>query len=133
MAKTAGIHSFTATLAQVTAVGADVVVGPYVTNLATTPGNIGMFITCSGAATYSVQYTGDDVLDIMSSAGRPADPTSVCSWQYHPFLTSMTVATTAGNTLLPPSGIRLIIHSITTATFTGLRFNVIQPGWGGNR
>lgn len=82
-----------------------------------TPFNIALGVNVSGTATYTVQYTFDDVF------ARAYNP-STGNWTNHPTLAGQT-ATKDSNIAYPVTGIRLITTVGTTGSAT---LTIIQAG-----
>lgn len=80
------------------------------------PTNIGLGVVISGAVTYTVEHTFDDVFD---AAFNPATAT----WFPHPTLVGQVVSAD-GNLAFPPTGVRLN----QTAGAGSAILNLIQAG-----
>lgn len=93
--------------------------GVYAPDHYVSPFNVSLGVTVTGTATYTVQYTFDDVFDgsYVPDSG---------SWIDHPSLTAQT-ATKDSNIAYPVRGVRL---NVTAGTGT-VRLTVIQAGGGG--
>ena len=104
------------TTLSVTGVGNSVV---YPTDHYQTPFNVALGAVVTGTATYTIQYTFDDVY---ATGYTPAAGT----WTNHPTMTAKT-ATADSNIAYPVTGIRLAV----TAGTGKVALTIIQAGGGG--
>ena len=96
---------------------------PVHTNVRISPFNIGFGVVATGAPSYRVQYTFDNVYDM-------TDPATSATWFDHAEV-SVTTGDTSGNFAFPVAAIQVYVSS-ANATTDSVSATFIQAGIAGN-